>query len=166
MPNIYEIVIGILISLMTLITGFTLWLVQDRFRILEKLIDEVKEMFKGLESRVRKVEGSGSPLDPTEKGWKYLRESGLNKIIDEERREDLLKALKDSLSDDYTNYDVQEKSRIVVLNLRDDPEIARKMEEYSFENGIDVDLLLRLGGLLLRDNFLNREHNIAPSSSE
>lgn len=128
-------------------------------RELEKLWDRVSSM----ESRRAGIEGMKSPLNPTELGWKYLKESGLERIVDEQNRDWLLENLKNSLPPNYTDYDVQDTARRVMVSLRDDS-MMRAVKEYAFKNGLDVDLLLRLGGLLLRDNFLGRKHTVGRSS--
>lgn len=112
----------------------------------------------------QKLEGRKSPLNPTELGWKYLKGSGLDTIIDEKNRDWLLENLKNSLSPNYTDYDVQDTARRVMVSLRDDP-MLREIKEYAFKKSLDVDLLLRLGGLLLRDNFFGQKHTVAPPSS-
>lgn len=160
--------LGIIGSLILIVWrgGLKLGNIENSLKWLKEGFEKVESRLGSLEVKKSGMENPGSPVDPTKKGWKYLKESGLDKIIDEEKREDLLKILKDSLPENYTKYDVQEKARIVVLNLRDDTEVGKKMEEYAFDNGISVDILLRLGGLLLRDNFLERKHNVAPPPSQ
>lgn len=128
---------------------------------MKKQIDDIWDTIKGREGGRKQFEASGSPLNPTELGWKHLRGSGLDKLIDVEKREWLLQNLRNSLGPNYTEYDVQETAIRMMFSLRDDS-MMTSAKKYAFENGFDFDLLLRLGGFLLRDNFLGRPHEIAP----
>lgn len=109
------------------------------------------------------LEGKGSPLNPTELGWKYIKESGLENIVDHEKRDELLAKLKETLGDNTSEYDVQESARKLLLSIKDDP-MFKPVKDYAFNNGIDADIILILGGLLLRDNYLNRQHQSSPQS--
>lgn len=138
------------------------WIKRELGRIWESM-SAVESRLTGMESRIAGAEGNKSPLNPTQLGWKWLNESGLAKIIDEEKKTWLLQNLRNSLPPDYTDYDVQEVARRVVVSLKDDS-LIKDVKQYAFEHGIDIEILLRLGGLLLRDNFLERKHTVINSS--
>lgn len=136
--------------------------IKNEIKWIKEQIDKIWDSSKVGQSRKMGAEGAGSPVNPTELGWKYLRESGLADIVDKEKREELLNFLKKSLAKNYTDYDVQEMARRVVVSI-EDISVIKPIKDYAFQNGLDADMILRLGGLLLRDNFLGREHQTAPS---
>lgn len=147
------------------------WIKREMDRI-QRELDWIKseltglwDAVKGREASRAGVESVGSPIQPTELGWKYIKESGLGKIVDEEKREELLKKLRDLLGEDYTEYDAQESARRILMSSKNDPAF-RPIKDYAFNNGIDADVILRLGGLLLRDNFLKIPHHTAASRNE
>ncbi len=105
------------------------------------------------------TEAPGSPLQPTEYGAMLIRESGLEKILDESK-EFLLKNLKNSLPKDYTEYDVQETARNVLLSLKEDA-MMNPVKEYVYKNALNIETILRVGGLWLRDDFLDQPREIA-----
>ncbi|XOB40870.1 MAG: hypothetical protein ACKKMW_02270 [Candidatus Nealsonbacteria bacterium] len=99
---------------------------------------------------------SDSPLKPTEFGWKLLKESGLNELL-EKKQEYFLKILNDKLKDitPYTDYDVQEKAIESLVELKNEP-IINPIKDYAFQNGIDVEVILRTGGLVLREKYFKK----------
>lgn len=149
------------------------WYAASKFGKLEDSIDWIKREFgnlwdaiKNREAQRSGLEAAGSPINPTELGWKYIKESGLDNIIDQEKKEYLLEQLQNSLdTENNTEYDVQEKARKLLVLMRDN-QMFKPIKEYAFNNGIDVDIILRLGGLLLRDNFLKKSHKIAPPKKQ
>ncbi|HEC67019.1 MAG TPA: hypothetical protein ENI23_17215 [bacterium] len=126
----------------------------------QKDIGELKKDFGNLRLSIAGLSEGKSPLSPTKKGWKFLKESGLVEIIDKTHKDWLLNKLKKSLPPKYTGYEVQGTARQVMAELENSPMMV-KAKEYSFNNGISLDLLLMVGGLLLRDNFLGWKHKIA-----
>ncbi len=147
------------------------WFAGHKFGKLENSIDWIKRELENLWSAIKGreavragLEAKGSPLNPTELGWKYIKESSLENIVDREKKDWLLEKLKDSLGKNYTDYDVQETARRLLVSMKDDP-IFKPVKEYAFSNGVDADIILLLGGLLLRDNFLNHPHQSSQPSN-
>lgn len=120
---------------------------------------EIQTIFQGagVDVRCHLGEAPGSPLKPTELGWKWMRESGLDKIIDE-NYQTLADELKKVLPKEPAEYDVQEKGFEVLMRYRDE-EIMKPVKEYAYDNGLQVDSVIRLGRLLLRDKYLEDEQN-------
>jgi hypothetical protein len=118
----------------------------------------LRNKFKGLDIKHSLVEKSGSPLRPTEYGAKLIRESGLEKVLNN-NQESLCIKLKASLPNDFGEYDVQENSRALLLGLKDDP-IMKPVKEYVYSHPIDIEIILRAGGLWLRDDFLKQPRKI------
>lgn len=161
--------LGIIGTLLTIT-----WFASKKFSSLETSINwikkelskhwgEIKEMKRDVGDfrlAMAGLEKGRSPLAPTDKGWGYLKGSGLVDIIDKTHRELLLGKLKENLPQKHAGYDVQEMARQVMLGMKDDP-IMKSVKEYALNSGISVDLLLLTSGLLLRDNFLGWKHEIA-----
>lgn len=113
--------------------------------------------FDGL-SIVNLVEKGSSPLNPTEYGASLIKDSGLEKVLNE-NKEFLCTKLKASLPKDYTEYDVQEKARQLLLELKDDP-IMNPVKEWVYNNPTDIKVILKVGGLWLRSDFLSQPRKI------
>ena len=106
------------------------------------------------------TEKVGSPLQATEYGMTLINESGLMKIL-EENKEKLLEELHNILikSLPITPYDVQEKARELLINKKNDKLMA-EVRTYAFENALTVETILRTGSLLLRNEYL-KKHKVS-----
>lgn len=105
------------------------------------------------------LERGASPLRPTVFGAKLIKDSGLEKVLDD-NKEDLRIKLKATLPKEYTEYDVQEKARELLLSLKDD-QIMNSVKEYVYKTPTDIKIVLRTGGLWLRDDFLKQARAVA-----
>jgi|SRR3989344_4301014 len=104
------------------------------------------------------TESPGSPLNPTEYGEILIKESGLERILDE-NKERLFSELKNTLPQQYIEYDVQEVARKVLISLKDDP-IMVSVKKYAYTKGISVETILNTGGLWLRNDFLKKQRGV------
>lgn len=95
---------------------------------------------------------SASPLSLTELGEKLVNESGFLKIFENEKN-NLCKML-EKKDNPITKYDVQEKSRELMDNLRDYPAFA-PIKLYAYNSGKDFGQILRAGAIPLRDYYLS-----------
>lgn len=110
------------------------------------------------------VEAPGSPLQPTVFGEQLIKDSGLEKILDDQNS--FLKTeLSKRVSEKYTEYDVQEKARSLLLELKD-TDTMNPVKKYAYDNGLDVDVILKAGGLWLRDDFLGKKREIKKDGKE
>ena len=103
------------------------------------------------------TEKTESPLSPTDYGLQIYAESGLKKIV-QENTEMLLKMLEKKLTSlkIITSYDVQEKSiELFVVDLANNPLISN-VKEYAFSNGLRTEIILRVGALILRDDYFKK----------
>ena|SRR3990167_1025248 len=98
------------------------------------------------------VESPGSPLRPTDYGKKLIVDSGLEKILDDQKVV-LKEKLQTKLGANKTEYDVQEKARGLLLELKES-EMMNPVKKYAYENGINADIIFKVGGLWLRDDYL------------
>lgn len=118
----------------------------------------LRNKFPGVSIIHNLVETGESPLKPTEYGAQLIKDSGLEKVIDENR--DFLRTkLKASLPKDYTEYDVQEKARSLFIELKDNP-ILNPVKKWVYENPTDIEVILKVGGLWLRDDFLDKPRSL------
>ena len=138
-----------------------IFLFNKRFKSIEITIKKIKEAIIEMQTIFRNkdcdivyslIEGKGSPLRPSQYGATLIKESGFEKILDE-NKEFLSRELKKLLPSDYSDYDVQEKARQVLLDLKDNP-MMRPVKDYVFEEALSIETILRTGGLWLRDDFL------------
>lgn len=106
------------------------------------------------------TEGPGSPLQPTQYGKKLIEDSGLLTILDN-HKEELKRALGEKLSQNPTEYDVQEKARQLLIERKDDA-LLSSVKQYAYQNGLNVDVILNTGGLWLRDDFLGQARLVKP----
>src|SRR3989344_587217 len=138
------------------------------FESIAYAIDEIQTILrnklKGISIQHTLVEKGSSPLNPAEYGAKLIRDSGLGKILDE-NKESLCIKLRASLPKDYTDYDVQEKSRELLVSLKDDS-MMRPVKEYVYNHPIDIEIVLKVGGLWLRDDFLGKDRQVSKAVAD
>ncbi|MFY9484022.1 MAG: hypothetical protein WAP74_00150 [Patescibacteria group bacterium] len=157
-------VIGLIITIVGVAMG-----IGKKLQVLADLKTDFKELrtdVRDLIGRMAKMEGklegvasSASPLQPTELGVKYIKDSGLEKILDD-KKEHLFGQLENMLPPNYPEYDVQEAARRLMLSLKDELFI-RPVKDYAFKEGKEIEVILGVGALWLRDDFLNRPRGIA-----
>jgi|SRR3989344_5143713 len=107
------------------------------------------------------LERGASPLRPTKTGASLIKDSGLEKILDD-NKDNLCTKLKASLPKDYTEYDVQENARKLLIGLKDDT-MMNPVKEYVYNNPMEIEVILNVGGLWLRDDFLKQSRQMAPN---
>ena len=119
----------------------------------------LRNKFKGTTFVHTLVEKGTSPLKPTEFGASLIKDSGLKDILDTNKAI-LRTKLEAILPTGYTEYDVQEKARDLLISLVDDP-MMNPVKEYVYKNPSDIKTILRVGGLWLRDDFMNAPREVA-----
>lgn len=141
---------------------------QEQKKFLDRIINPIKlaiiemqTIFKqdSIDLTYKLTETSESPLKPTQYGARLIKESGLEKILNE-NKPFLIDEIRKLLPKDYTDYDVQEMSRQALLSLKNNP-ILNSVKEYSFKKGMDIDIILNTGGLWLKDDFLGKPRKTA-----
>ncbi len=142
--------------------GRKLQIVDDLKNSFEKVQGDIRsilERISKMEGGFAKVIGPGSPLSPTELGARYIRESGLEKVLTS-KKDSLIKSIRELLPPNPADYDVQETAKRVLTSLRDDS-MMRGIKEYAFQNALDVDVILNTGALWLRDDYLERPRGLS-----
>jgi hypothetical protein len=124
----------------------------------------LKSKFNELIINHSMVERGSSPLKPTSYGVKLIKDSGLEKILDEQK-DFLCTRLKAKLDKDYTEYDIQENARNLLVELKNDP-MMNPVKDYVYNNPIDIKIILQTGGLWLRDDFLKKHRGISNNETK
>ena len=119
----------------------------------------LRNKFRGTTCVHTLLEVGSSPLKPTEFGAQLIRESGLEDVLNG-NKEILCTKLRAMLPNNYTEYDVQEKARELLIFLVDDP-MMNPVKEYVYKNPTDIKVILRVGGLWLRDDFMKEPRLVA-----
>ena len=63
------------------------------------------------------------------------------------------------MPENYTDYDVQEKSRELLVLLSNNS-IMNPVKNYAYNEGTSTEYILRVGGLWLRDDFLGQPRKV------
>ncbi|MFA6097540.1 MAG: hypothetical protein WC788_08025 [Candidatus Paceibacterota bacterium] len=97
---------------------------------------------------------SGSPLKLTDWGESLMEKSGFSGIMSDKIKRDYLVKLVRA-KDPKTNYDIQQYSMDLMSELAEvnDP-VAIPLKEYSYKEGLNLEIILNSAGLVLRDEVM------------
>jgi hypothetical protein len=116
-------------------------------------IVELQTIARGEKKQIAQfVEAPGSPTSPTVYGAKLIKESGLEDILNNHQAL-LFSKLRSLLPSNPKEYDVQDAARQALIFLKEDP-ITNPVKDYAYKNGMDAGMILSIGGLWLRDDYL------------
>lgn len=121
---------------------------------MEPDLRDIRERFARVEDRVEvlwkdKYAPAGSPRRLNERGNAILTESGMDSIISA-RRDELLAKVREF--EPKTAYDAEEIIlETVAVSLKEDPATMVKIKDGAFRTGSDIDTVLFVGGMHLRD---------------
>lgn len=128
------------------------WYSSGRFAKSETLLSTIDKRLTNVEGRFSGAFQSQSPISLTVRGNKLLEDSGLKKYIDDNKNDLSLNCkVKKNLNNAY---DVQETSFNLLDSLVFDTNFDLKIKEYAFQQGIDIAVLKRVGGIYLRNLLL------------
>ena len=160
-----QIIWTILTSIFTgavIIIGWSIGLGR-RFQILDDLKDgfaDISDEIKDLGRRISTMEGltqgmlkKESPVNLTEAGSILLEDSGWKNIIDLHQKDLIDIMRKDGLN---SAYDVQECAKRVVEKIELSPEESKKIKDFAFQKGIDLDQLDLAASIYLRNLALDQ----------
>ena len=121
---------------------------------LKKELKEVRDKAVACETSLKEREPltrKRSPIALTDRGSKVLNESGGKKFI-----EDNYEELKNNVDEKKpeTSYDIQEISRNVIEEMKNDQRL-NSLKEYLFKEGMELDDIVEVLGIYLRDKILN-----------
>lgn len=149
--------------------------VETKIDNIENDVDEIKTDLKGLNSRTGRLEsvtqeiqsvlksagaslhqplliGPGSPLKLTDAGEELAKRIGGHGFIEEHT--DFFFALIEKLNP-ISEYDIQEASNRVLLESVSHP-VLNPIKKFAYENGMSIETLLGVLGIILRDKFLEK----------
>jgi len=137
---------------------------EQRIEHLEEDNKDNKSEIRGIGKDVSEVRGQlsannpatylrrKSPVTINERGLELLKHSGGEKFI-EDNKEEMIEKLK--TIGRKTAYDIQENSKIVVKSYQDDDRFT-PIKEFVFKQGIDLEIVLLMMSLHLRDIALEK----------
>jgi len=121
-------------------------------RILDKT-DKIGDDVADIKPKVKilwelQFAGGKSPLTLNEKGKDILNKSGVKELVDR-RLIQLIESIREK--NPKNAYQVQEFAKEVMFNIKSNPEILPNLQKGAFDTGVDVDSVLFVGSLYLRD---------------
>lgn len=130
------------------------WYISGKLSKNETLLGGIDKRLTELEGRFYGTFQSGSPINLTEVGNKFLEESGLKAYIDSNKEKFLSDCHK--LKKLTTAYDVQEAVFGFFDTVKLEVSFERKLENFAYQQGIDLKILRRIGGIYLRNLLLEK----------
>ena len=132
----------------------------ERIGYIKKEIDEIKpdvKMIPIIKERVDVLWASrytqpGSPMVLTEAGKKILLDSKIENFTTEYYNEILIKVKERNLENPYQ---VQEALFEIMRNYKNNDDCIRKLENAAFVAGVDVDTVLLVGAVNVRNKIIN-----------
>jgi hypothetical protein len=121
---------------------------------IEPSLQDVRERFMKVEDRVEtlwkdKFAPADSPRQLNDRGNVILVSSGIKEIVDSMKLELLAKVREQNPA---TAYDAERITEEIVANLpKSNPELLPKFKDGAFRTGVDIDVLLLVGGIYLRN---------------
>lgn len=153
-----NIIIPLVISVVSAIITFMVY--KSKVDRLESDMKDIKEEMKQVRDKAVACEATQkanepyikrkSPLSLTDRGNKLLENSGGKRFVDE-NFENLNKLV--DAKGSKTPYDVQESSKIVLEEMQGDDKFD-SLKEYLFKEGIEIENLIVVMGIYLRDKIL------------
>lgn len=132
------------------------WYAGSRVSSIETSIKWIKEQLDDVSRRVftlweERVARARSPIKLNQRGEDILEKSGIKDLIDNGLPQ-FLDSVKEK--NPQNAYQVQEFSKEAVFRIKLNPEILTKLQNGAFGVGTDIDTLLLVGGIYLRDLLL------------
>lgn len=139
--------------------------IDERIKYLVKDIDEIKPKISKLETVLNEMKPkfdilwkeeiapAHSPRRLNEKGESILNQSGIKKMI-EDKTEWVLNQVKEKRPQNA--YQAQEIIIETILMLKNDTTLKDKLENGAFVTGVDIDTVLFVGAIYIRDKILER----------
>ncbi len=157
--NIIVVIVGIPLIVSLLMEMNKKLLLLDRLN--DAISNDIQPAVKDLHMRLSVMEAgeaktfwkdevapAGCPRQLNIRGKKILKDSGIKEIIDA-KKYDLLIVVKNK---HLTNpYDAEQSILSTVSELKHDPVIVEKLKTGAFNVGADIDTVLLVGGVYLRD---------------
>ena len=148
---LYSIIIALLGGI-----GFFVKKILDRTDSIDSIRNDVSDMKPKIKILWEREFGAGaSPLVLNERGKRIFSESGIKELVDA-RLGQLMEKLEER--NPQNAYQVQECATKVMRLLVEDLNTLSRLQDGAFKTGVDVDTVLFVGGLYLRDLALPKYH--------
>ncbi len=147
---VFLVSLGIAWGKLTTKIGYIASTIKDK---IEPDLKDVRERFASLEGKSSHLFASASPISLLDKGIETLNNSGLKKYI-EDNKESLLKSFKD-ICVMNNQYDIQEQA-FKFFDELDFKDFESNLKKASFDYGISIATLRRIGGIYFRDIALKK----------
>ena len=124
-----------------------------------QILDDFKPLVNKIPSLEAKVDAlwkekyteSNSPMQLNDKGKQILEQSGIKEVI-RRKKNDIVKAVK--AKNPENAYRAQSIIIDVVKELKEKPDCIPFLEKGAFESGADVEIILFVGAVFIRDEVL------------
>lgn len=158
--GLYTSIIGIVIFLVSLgiawgtLTTKVNGIIKSLDKKVEPDLKDIRERFSVVEVKVdslwkNEYAPANSPRQLNTKGNKILEESGIKEIVEKDR-EKLMELVKKR--DIKNAYDAEERIFKIMMNLpKHCPEVVDELKTGAFNAGVDLDAVLFIGGIHLRN---------------
>jgi hypothetical protein len=140
--------LGIIVTVCGSIVGAA-WYASGKFSRTETSIEGLDTRLTNIESYINDVTKTASPISLTEKGNKALQDSGLKDFIDKNKEAFILECQKNHNM--KSDYDIQISAFKYFDNIFFGDEFDKKIKDYAFNNGLNMDVMRRIGGIYYRD---------------
>lgn len=129
------------------------WAASRKFSKVETDITWLKEGFKDIKLAVDNLSHppffkTGSPVNLTQKGSEFLKDSGLQKYIDD-RRDEFIGTCSQNARN-LNSYDLQNAIFDFFDTYRFEPEVDKALKEAAYKEGISMDMVRRIGAIYFR----------------
>lgn len=118
-------------------------------------LKDVRERFFSLEGKFSNTFANASPIALLPKGKEILEKSRLKDYIDQNKDKFIGQCCKKDQV--LTQYEIQEIA-FKFFDQLDFGEFETKIKEISFNNGMSVETIKRIGGIYFRDILLEKHH--------
>lgn len=123
---------------------------------------KVQEMFPKLNVLWEQASGQHrSPLQPNEEGRYIIAKSGIHELVDA-HLDALIVAIERQKP--ATAYDAQTAAKVAMSLLKKNSSLERTLKDRAYQAGSDVDMMLFVGSMHLRDLYLARHPELAPAN--
>lgn len=117
-------------------------------KTVEKIDSKIRELSIKLSNEEEQFFGTNSPIKLNPEGQKILHESGLQKYIDT-HKEEFIKTCEEKRSSN--SYEVQQHIFNMFDSIEFESEFDNKVKEYAYSNGLEMEIIRRVGAIYFRD---------------
>ena len=167
--NIIEKITNFILNLFSPKIQETIFRTDESVKRIDKDLDDIKKDTKSISEKIFKMEPQ------VEKLWKrafapghsprMLNEEG-QRVFNQSGIKDIFSKNLENLITDIENYNpkkayqVEELAEKVMQSLKENPNILESLKEKAYRAGVDVDTILFVGSIHLRDKYIEKHPEI------